>query len=159
MNSMIAQTTPEQLVGIGFRGWMAGYLNGDISCWEQVWNTYSSELGPSAAKSAITELGSWVRQVRQLSLREIEVYPLGCSRFCHDERIAISLIAAIQHDHCPALQVCASALLGNSDVEPMLDQAADFALKLKEIDQMLSLSLVCDVADVSIPSGSRWRMN
>ncbi len=26
--------TPEQLVGVGFSGWMAGYEYSDISCWE-----------------------------------------------------------------------------------------------------------------------------
>ena len=49
--------TPEQLVGVGFRGWMAGYEYSDISCWEQVWNRYACALGPKAAKLTISELG------------------------------------------------------------------------------------------------------
>ncbi|MEM9358836.1 MAG: hypothetical protein AAGB04_21860 [Pseudomonadota bacterium] len=139
--------TPEQLVGVGFRGWMAGYEYSDISCWEQVWNQYASVLGPKAAKATITELGSWVREVRQASCRPINTFPPGCAGFCRDECIAISVIAALQHDHCPALRACAFALIGTSDIDPMLDQASEFASKLKETKQILSTSVICNVAD------------
>ena len=141
--------TPEQLVGVGFRGWMAGYEYSDISCWEQVWNQYAVALGPQAAKSAVTELGSWVREVRQASCRPIKTFPPGCSGFCRDECIAISVIAALQHDHCPALRACAFALIGTSEIDPMLGQAAEFADNLKETKQLLSASAICNAADFS----------
>ena len=151
--------TPEQLVGVGFRGWMAGYEYSDISCWEQVWNLYASALGPRAAKATITELGSWVREVRHTSCRSIETYPPGCAGFCRDECIAISVIAAIQHHHCPALRACAFALMGTSDINPMLDQAAEFAVTLKATDQVLSATMICNVADFATEGLSAERLN
>ena len=151
--------TPEQLVGVGFRGWMAGYEYSDISCWEQVWNQYASALGLKAAKSAITELGSWVREVRQSSCRTIKTYPPGCTGFCRDECIAISVIAALQHDHCPALRACAFALMGTSAIDPMLDQAAEFASRLKETEQVLSANMICNVADFASEGLSAERLN
>jgi hypothetical protein len=32
----MGKMTPEQLVGLGFRGWLAGYEYQDVSCWETV---------------------------------------------------------------------------------------------------------------------------
>ncbi len=147
---MDEQPTPEQLVGLGFRGWMAGYDHGDISCWEEVWNKYATALGPRIAKTAVAGLGCWVRQVRQSSCRRIETYPLGCAGFCRDECIAISIIAASQNDHCPALKACAFALIGSSEINPMLDHASDFASQLRAADQLLSPSMICNVADVAV---------
>ncbi len=151
--------TPEQLVGFGFRGWMAGYQYSDVSCWEEVWNQYAVALGQKAAKSTISDLSSWVREVRHSSCRTIETYPPGCSGFCRDECIAISVIAALQHDHCPALRACAFALMGTSEIEPMLDQALEFAGKLRESKQILSASVICNVADFATDGLSTERPN
>ena len=155
---MVSQTmtpvSPERLVGIGFRGWLAGYDYEDISCWEQVWNAYAATLGPATAKAVITDLASWVRAVRQTACRRIETYPLGCAGFCRDECIAISVIAASQHNHCPALRACAFALVGTSDIDAMLDEAADFASKLRSADQHLSQSMICNVADITADRGN-----
>jgi hypothetical protein len=140
--------SPERLVGIGFRGWLAGYEYQDISAWELVWNTYATALGPKPAKRAVSELSSWVRQVHQSSCRRIETYPSGCAGFCRDECIAISVIAACQHDNCPALRACAFALLDSPNVDPMLDEATEFARLLLEENQQLSPSLICNVAAV-----------
>lgn len=148
--TMTSQVTPEQLVGFGFRGWLAGYDYQDISCWEQVWNTYAATLGPRTAKAVVTDLGSWVRAVRQTTCRRIETYPTGCAGFCRDECIAISVIAASQHDHCPALRACAFALVGTSDVDGMLGEAADFARQLRSAELHLSSSVICNVADVTL---------
>ena len=150
-----APITPEQLVGIGFRGWLAGYDYEDISCWEQVWNAYAATLGPAPAKTVITDLASWVRTVRQTTCRRIETYPFGCAGFCRDEWIAISMIAASQHNHCPALRACAFALVGTSDIDAMLDEAADFASKLSSVDQHLSQSMICNVAAIAADRGGQ----
>ena len=78
----------------------------------------------------------------------------GCAGFCRDECIAISVIAACQHDNCPALRACAFALLDSPHVDPMLDEAGAFANRLLEIDQRLSPSMICNVAAVTQAGGA-----
>ena len=141
--------TPEKLVGVGFRGWLAGYLYQDVSCWESVWNTYATALGPKPAKSAVAGLSCWVRQVNETACRRIEIYPTGCAGFCQDECIAISVIAACQNQQCPALRACAFALVGSSGIDPMLQEAQDFADRLLDMNQHLSPGAICNVAAVA----------
>jgi len=145
--------TPERLVGIGFRGWLSGYQYEDIACWEKVWNTYAVALGPRAAKGALSELSAWIREVRCLACRKIEIYPPGCKYFCRDEHLAMSLIAACQHDRCPALRACAFALLGTSKIDVMLYEARNFAEQLASCNQLMSPSAICNNAEItaSIP--------
>jgi hypothetical protein len=132
----------EWLVGVGFRCWLAGYDTGDIGCWESGWNEYNRVLGPSRAKRAVTELACWVRTLRSTASRKIEYYPFGCSGFCPDECMAISLIAASQHQRCPAMQACALALTGSDFVEPVIDAANAFADVLQDANQRLSQEAV-----------------
>ena len=68
----------------------------------------------------------------------IEVSPSGCRRFCRDECLAISMVAACQHSSCPAFRACAVALLGSNEIEEAIDCADGFARRLKEANQMLS---------------------
>jgi len=131
--------TPEQLVGLGFRGWLAGYEYQDIAYWNDVWRIYIDVLEPKQAKHAVTDLSSWVRTIKQTARRPIQTLSPGCCGFCEDERIAIAIIAASQHDHCPALQACARALLGSPHVDAMLNQASGFALMLAAAGQHLEL--------------------
>ena len=138
--------TPERLVGVGFRGWYVGYIFEDTSCWEAVWNIYARTLGPKPAEMAMSELSAWVRAVHNSRCRNIETLPPGCAGFCTDECVAVSVIAACQHDHCPALRACAFALLGSSEVDPMLEEATGFAHVLLDVDQYLSRSAICNVS-------------
>ena len=96
---------PEWLVGVGFRCWLAGYETGDITCWENGWNTFNRVLGPARAKRAVTELACWVRATRAAAARKIEYNALDSRRFCADECMAMSLIAASQDHRCPARPV------------------------------------------------------
>jgi len=137
---------PERLVGLGFRSWLAGYQTGDIACWEKAWTIYSNALGPKQAKPALTDLACWVRAIRKLSCRDIEIYPGQCSRFCRDECMAIAMVAASQHDACPALRACAWALLDNSAVDEVVEGAECLAARLKKCDQMLSPTTFDSVA-------------
>lgn len=129
--------TPERLVGLGFRCWMAGYQTGDISCWEVAWQAYEKILGSRAAEPALGELSSWVRSIRNTSRRQIELYPARCPGFCRDESMAIAMIAACQHSVCPAMRSCAVALLANSDVDDVVKGAESFAHTLRSLDQVL----------------------
>ena len=149
MTSRTAPLSPERLIGVGFRGWLAGYQYQDVSCWEYVWNAYATTLGPKHAKSAVAELSGWLRQVNDSACRRIETYPTGCAGFCQDECIAISVIAACQNAYCPALRACAFALVGPSNIERMLAEAQDFADRLRAMDQCLSPNVICNVAAVA----------
>jgi hypothetical protein len=131
-------SAPERLVGVGFRCWLAGFQTGDIGCWEVAWEEMSRAVGPRAAKPLMTELAHWVRAVQETAERRIEVYPTGCRRFCRDECLAISMVAACQHSACPAFRACAVALLGSNEIEDAIEGADGFARRLKEADQLLS---------------------
>jgi len=137
---------PEQLVGIGFRCWLAGYDTCDIQCWETGWNHYVSVLGPQNAKAAVAELACWVRCVHSFAARKIEVHAHNCAGFCADECVAISMVAASQHSACPALRACAFTLLGTSEVDEVIDSAANFASVLRDAGQILSQTSICDAA-------------
>ena len=128
----------ERLVGLGFRCWLAGLpderhrlLGGRLA-------PVLARVGPRAAKPLMTELACWVRAVQDTAERRIEVYPAQCRRFCRDECLAISMVAACQHSACPAFRACAVALLGCNDVDEAIEGAEGFARCLKEADQILS---------------------
>ena len=108
--------TPEKLVGVGFRSWIAGYQTGEIACWEEAWKAYSDALGPAPAREVVSTLACWVRSIKENARREIEVFPVGCRGFCHDECVAISMVAACQYSAGPIIRGCATTLLGSSTV-------------------------------------------
>jgi hypothetical protein len=136
---------PEWLVGIGFRCWLAGYDTGDITCWENGWNTFNRVLGPARAKRAVTELACWVRAMRAAASRKIEYNSLEARRFCADECMAMSLIAASQHHRCPAMQACALALTGSDTVDSVIDAANAFADALDEAEYRLNQEIVAEL--------------
>jgi hypothetical protein len=143
-----ALKTPEKLVGVGFRCWMAGYRTGNLDSWEYAWNLYAAELGPNAAKTAVGELGSWVRKINDCAGRSISTMPSDCPAFCRDECVAISMIAASQHKICPAMRACAFALIGCSQVESIMTETDRFALTLAVLDQRLSTNSICMAANL-----------
>jgi hypothetical protein len=122
---------PERLTGMGFRCWLAGHQKGQLTCWEDAWNLYARELGPDAARAVIRDLSCWVRAVSGHAQREIRLCPAGCDRFAYDECLAVSMIAAAQHD-CPAIKACAYALLGAQPIEEVIVSASRFAACLRE---------------------------
>ena len=144
-------SAPERLVGVGFRCWLAGYQTADIGCWEVAWHEFSQAVGARAAKPLMLELACWVRAVQDGAGRRIEVYPAACRRFCRDECLAISMVAACQHSACPAFRACAVALLGSNNIDETIEGAECFARSLKEVDQMLSPSTVFMGADLVSP--------
>lgn len=135
--------TPERLVGVGFRGWLSGFESGDISMWEDTWNAYEESLGTDAAKASLLQLSQFVRAVMVSSARTIETYPARCRGFCRDECLAISVIAACQHDSRQALCACAAALLGSNDIGDTINAAQGYAGALLGAGQKLSASSIC----------------
>lgn len=142
----------ERLVGLGFRYWLTGFRTGDLSCWERAWKTYAQALGPAGAKSALTDLSCWVRSIDRNSCRRLETAAVDCDQFCRDECVAIAMIAACQHNVCPAMRACAFSLLGCSVIEDVVRGAETFATTMREAEQVLLPSSAATNALVAIPA-------
>jgi hypothetical protein len=99
----------------------------------------------------MTELACWVRAVQDSAERRIEVFPAQCSRFCRDECLAISMVAAAQHSACPAFRACAVALLGSNEIDEAIEGAEGFARCLRQADQVLSPGTVFMGAGLMTP--------
>ena len=134
---------PERLVGVGFRCWLSGLATGDIGCWEEAWNTFAGTLGPDHTKALLIDLSQFVRAVQTTAHRDIEVSPPGVRGFCRDECLAISIIAACQHDVRPALLSSATALIGSDDIGDTLNGAQAFAVRLRQANQLLCSDSIC----------------
>ncbi len=89
--------------------------------------------------------------MQDTATREIEINPAQCRRFCRDECLAISMVAAAQHSACPAIRACAMALLGSSQIDAAMQGAEAFAAHLKEADQLLSPGTLFMGADILSP--------
>lgn len=139
---------PERLVGLGFRYWLMGFRTGDIGCWERAWSAYSDTLGPTAAKTAVTDLSCWVGAVNRHAQRELETADLDCDRFCRDECTAIAMIAACQHNACPAMRACAFSLLGCSLIDSVVQGAEAFAATMRGAQQILPPSCASGAASL-----------
>jgi hypothetical protein len=153
----LALGQPERLVGVGFRLWLSGLKTGDIRFWEQAWCTYSSCMGPDVARAAVSELASWVRLIKCHSQRELQTATAGCDGFCRDECVAISMIAACQHNACPAMRACAFTLLGCSVIDEVVEVAENFAHTLQDADHVLSPALTNNPALLTLPAATAAR--
>jgi hypothetical protein len=150
-------TGPQRLVGLGFRYWLSGIRLGDISCWERAWCAYSSAMGAAAARSAVTDLSCWVRAISHHAQRPLETSPVDCERFCRDECTAIAMIAACQHNACPAMRACAFSLLGCSLIDEVVQGAESFAATMRDVDQVLPASFVHGATLLAMPPASTLR--
>jgi hypothetical protein len=134
---------PERLVGIGFRCWLTGFTTGDVGCWEDAWNAFSSTLGNERAKALLIDLSQFVRAVSASAKRDIQVQAPGACGFCRDECLAISIIAACQHGAHQSLAASTCALIGSDAIGDALNGAQSFACGLKSANQVLSADSVC----------------
>jgi hypothetical protein len=147
---------PARLVGLGFRFWLTGYLTGDITCWERTWRAYAGALG-GAAGHAVGDLACWVKSISCHSQRDLQVAAVDCDRFCRDECLAIDMIAACQHNACPAMRACAFALLGCSLIEAVVAGAESFAATMRQADQVLEPSFAHSAMLRGLPTASTTR--
>lgn len=148
---------PERLVGLGFRYWLHGFRTGDITSWEKAWCAYSSAMGAAAAKTAVGELSCWVRAINSHTQRELERPPPDCTGFCRDECVAIAMIAACQHNACPAMRACAFTLLGCSMIDAVIQGAESFAETMRGADQILSPTFAHGSPLLSMPAATAVR--
>ena len=136
----------DRLIGIGLRSWLSGADTGDISCWQKGWERYAEALGAERAKTVFMELGCLARLIQSNSGRKIEFESFDCPDFCRDECLAVAMIAASQHDQCPALESCARALSGKSGMTAIMTGATQLARTLQNADILLGRDLV-DLTD------------
>lgn len=149
-----ATNAAELLVGYGFRGWMAGYKTGDVGCWERVWRLYSNLITPKRAEIVVGSLAAWTKAVNATARRSIEVNPLDDCTFCRDECLAISMIAACQHNTCPAMRACAFALIETSFVDEVLHHAGTYAITMRSIDRVVSPQWIVNANAFVEPTGA-----
>lgn len=128
----------ERLVGLGFRYWMLGRRTGEIGHWERTWSLYSGMFGLCGARLAVGSLSCWVNSLGKSSRRQIDLCPVDCGEFSRDECLAVSMVAACQHDTCPAIRACAFALIETSLIDRVVDDARTFADTLSGLEQRLS---------------------
>ena len=88
----------------------------------------------------MTELACWARILESESAQPITINPLYEHEYSRDERMAVSIIAACQHQVCPALQACTEALIGDGDVKAAINAAKGFAYFLDDAGMTLSPS-------------------
>jgi hypothetical protein len=143
---------PDCLVGLGFRYWVLGRKTGRIEHWERAWSLYTGLFGLCGARMAVGSLSCWVASLARASLREIEVLSGDGRHFCRDECLAVSMIAACQHNTCPAMRACAFALIESSMIDCVIDEAHAFADILISLEQRLSPGSI--VAAPIRPAGS-----
>jgi hypothetical protein len=147
---------PERLVGFGFRLWLNGFRTGDISNWEEAWSKYAGTIGAAAARTTVGQLSSWVRAIDCYAQRELITSANDAPRFCHDECVAIAMIAACQHHACPAMRACAFALLGCSMIDEVVEGAESFARAMREADQVLSPASAHVASLLLMPPATVW---
>lgn len=145
---------PERLVGLGFRYWMLGRKTGNVHHWERTWGLYCGVFGLCGARLAVGNLSAWVNTLCTATQRDIEVCPARCSELCRDECIAVSMIAACQHNTCPALRACAFALIESSSIDRAVGEAQQFAATMDGLEQRLSYASIISIA-ATVPAANR----
>ncbi|HEX5959062.1 MAG TPA: hypothetical protein VFY92_10475, partial [Hyphomicrobiaceae bacterium] len=88
--------------------------------------------------------------------RELVTAANNCPRFCHDECVAIAMIAACQHHACPAMRACAFALLGCSMIEEVVEVAEGFAQAMRTANQVLSPASAQAASLLLMPPATAW---
>jgi hypothetical protein len=134
---------PERRVALCFRLWMRGYKSGDIACWARAWELYCGRFGVPGARRVVGKLSYWVNTLNRATVRGLEVFPESSVAFCRDECLAVAMIAACQHDICPAMRACAFAFIeSSSSVDRVIDTAQAFAEELAGLQEVLSLGSI-----------------
>lgn len=128
----------ERIVALGFRYWMIGLGTGDIGAWERAWSLYSGLFGAAGGRQSVGCLSRWVGAIGASACRDVEVFPERCRSFCRDECIAVSLIAACQHETGDAARAAAFALVETPSIGDVVEQARAFAGALDMLEHRLA---------------------
>jgi hypothetical protein len=142
----------ERVVALGFRYWMIGLSTGDIGAWERAWCLYSGLFGAAGARQSVGCLSRWVGAVGASASRDVEVFPERCRSFCRDECIAVSLIAACQHQCRQAARASAFALIETPSIGDVVDTAQGFAEALAMLEHRLAPQSILVTAGFAPPA-------
>lgn len=107
----VLHNPPDVFVGMGFRHWLTGFRTGELAHWERAFSLAEETIGLNAARGVCRDFSQWVRLLSEHSHRDLHVLEPTSRCFCRDECIAMALVAAHQHQACPALRACAMTLL------------------------------------------------
>lgn len=89
---------------------------------------------------------SWGLAIECTAVRPLVVLPLTCEGLSRDECLAVSLVAAAQHQHCPALRACAAALLGTADDGRVFETSRILAGRLADSGAHLDADRIVEAA-------------
>lgn len=156
LNADVAPDTAELIVGLGFRLWYRGCTTGQLVLWERAWQLYVGALGVPRAQLATNQLSCWVRSLSQSATRDLKLNSNNSATFCRDEQLAISMIAACQHNACPAMRACAFALIENSNLDTVVRHSENFAGTLSSVNVIVPPAHIVNAATFNMPAGSRY---
>jgi hypothetical protein len=129
---------PDIFVGRGFRFWLTGFRTGELAHWERAFTLAEQTVGLTAARDVCRDFSQWVRLLSEHSHRDLHVLDPASRCFCRDECIAMALVAAHQHQACPALQACAMTLLSCDPRDELNALTGALARGLAAADQLVS---------------------
>lgn len=115
MQQDIFSLTPERLVIYGFRNAMAAHDLNQMEYLDRAWRDYIDALGASPARRLIGELQYWTRTIRCHAAKSMRYFACRCRCICHDECMAVAMIAAAQCNDRRCTKLAASHLLRCSD--------------------------------------------
>ena len=147
----------ERLVISGYRNMMAAYELGDGACWEEIWRSFTHELGSRAARRTVGEVQYWARTLRANSDRPLAFFPNRSLQLCEDECIALSLVAAAQAGDSDAGSRAAGMLLGTeqgSRVNEVWQASSHLAVALRCSGQVMHACPRTVIRMLSNPSGA-----
>lgn len=129
---------PEQLVGLGFRCSLACLRTDDPAFARVACSRLTTALSlHEAPRALVLQFSAWALAIEASAERPIGILPIEAIGFCRDECLAVALVAACQHQACPALRACAFALMGTADLGRALAATETLAATLLEADALL----------------------
>ena len=133
--------TTERIVGLGFRCSLACLRSSDAAEARRACTYLTTALcADNLPAELVPQFAAWALAIESSAERPIAVLPIKSASFGRDECLAISLVAACQHQTCPALRACAFALLGSADLGRALAATATIAATLRGSDALLASS-------------------
>ncbi|MEP0519295.1 MAG: hypothetical protein ABJO09_08915 [Hyphomicrobiales bacterium] len=128
---------PERLVLDGYRHWTFGFMAGDMDSWQAAWGLYSKMLGTRNGRAALDALSNFVKTLGTCAACPLRMFKQGSPHICRDETLVLGLISAIQHGDEVTTEFCLKHLSCATRCEEVSVAAANFALTLKALDNLL----------------------
>ncbi len=127
----------EYLVLEGYRLWSKGIIKRDISCLNDTWNMFASQLGSRSGRLALDALSSFIKTLGLCSTYPLQSGPTGCDFVCRHEVLILGLLAGIQHDDETTVVLCLSELTCTNRSAEVLTAAEILAVTLRSLEKPL----------------------